>query len=1071
MSQGVGNLRGVVETRLILVQHGPAARQALWEVVDAVKHGDPLAPVTVAVPSPHAGLALRRGFAGGGRAGFAGGGRAGFANVRFMALARIAELLGAPALAASGRRPLTGPLRSHAVRTALGSVPGPLSRVRHHPATARAVERSVLDLRRAGPEARARVAGRSGRAAAMVALADRYAELTAPYFDDDDLLAAAAAAVDSGIAALADVGTVAVHLPLDLSPAEQRLVGALARAGRAAAIIGITGDPRADRAAHDMAARLEPYLGAPDARQDAGLPIASRVVHAPDPDDEVRAVVRSIGALAAHSPLHRVAVLYRLQEPYARLLRSNLDTAGIVWNGPSGRRLADCVAGRVLTGLLELAAGDLTRDAVTGWLATGPVLDPSDGGEVPAHRFDRLSREAGVIAGLDQWTDRLSRLAEERESTLADEEEAGDAPESRLRRLRSDAADAPRVAAFVTSLAEKLAPPDPPSWAAFVSWALALLESYLGSARRRAAWPVAEIEAAERVEAAIEGLAVLSEVDPAVDADRFRQAVERELEAPAARHGRFGEGVFAGPLGQAYAGDFDTVFVLGLAEGTFPPRGSEDPLLPDRERAAAGDSLPQQAHRRVQERRDFLAALASAPTRVLSFPRADPRSERPQLPARWLVESAAALAGEPLGAEALLERAGGDWLGPVASFEAGVLESTAPGGEPASAAEHDLGWLRRWQQAGRPMAEHPLLAASPALAAGLACAAARFSPRLTPFDGLVGARPDLAPSGDRPISPTALQYWASCPRRYLFEQILRVRELERPEATETIAATERGTLVHDVLERFVSEHTPAEPTYRWTDADRAELLAIARERCDDAEAHGLTGRPLRWKVERRRIELIVLATLDDDEAIRARLGDDPGAFEEAFGVDGGGPAAQVDLGDGRTLAFKGRIDRIDASPGGDRVVVFDYKTGRGSTYSALDGDPVDGGRRLQLPVYAAAAARSRPGAEIHSYFWFVEERGSGVWRGYEVDGPRQERFVEVVRAIVDGIESGVFPAAGKPGRDGDALEGCTWCAYQRACPPGRARAWSRKQADPAAAPYLRLSLPDATSKPARRSPR
>ena len=86
---------------LLVVDHGPPARDALLDVLARLRAPDPLAPVTVAVPSPLAGLALRR----------AAGARAGFANVRFTALARLAELLGAPRLAAAGRRPLTPAVR------------------------------------------------------------------------------------------------------------------------------------------------------------------------------------------------------------------------------------------------------------------------------------------------------------------------------------------------------------------------------------------------------------------------------------------------------------------------------------------------------------------------------------------------------------------------------------------------------------------------------------------------------------------------------------------------------------------------------------------------------------------------------------------------------------------------------------------------------------------------------------------------------------------------------------------------------------------------------------------------
>src|SRR6478736_2107197 len=112
-------------SRLLVRPHGPAARTALWACVTALRAGHPLTPVTVAVPSTYAGLSLRR---------EAGRRPGGLVNVRFQSINRVAELLGAPFLAAPGRVPLTATRRAGAIRAALDAADGPFRPLASHPA-------------------------------------------------------------------------------------------------------------------------------------------------------------------------------------------------------------------------------------------------------------------------------------------------------------------------------------------------------------------------------------------------------------------------------------------------------------------------------------------------------------------------------------------------------------------------------------------------------------------------------------------------------------------------------------------------------------------------------------------------------------------------------------------------------------------------------------------------------------------------------------------------------------------------------------------------------------------------
>lgn len=1031
-----------------LVEHGPRAREALREAVAAAKGpADPLAPVTVAVPSTYAGLALRRALAGPG----------GLVNVRFLALARLAELLGAPALAERRRRPLTPPLRAEAVRAVLAEAEPPLAAVAGHPATERAVDASFLELRRAGDDAVDQLARAGDPAASVARLYPRFRARTAGFYDDEDLAVAAAVALAGAPPALREIGQVVLYLPTRLSPGEMHLLRALRDAGRLQVLVGLTGDAVADEVAEELAAALAD--GTPPARAVAPVPPhGTTITSAPDPEDEVRAVVRDVMArAAAGTALHRVAILFRVDEPYARLAHELLDAGAVPWSGPSTRRLAETTAGRVLLGLLRLAETDFARDAVVDWIASGPVRDPTDGRAVPASRWDTLSRQAGIVTGLAQWSDRLTRLSR---SLAARLEGAGDdeLTEGGRRHLEADRQQVEQLARFVADLGTRVAPPSPGTWPRLASWARDLLDLYLGGEGRRASWPESEVEAARGVTDALDGLAALAEIRAEASLPTFVRALESELDAPAGRLGRFGGGVFVGGVRHAYAGDFDVVHVVGMAEGTFPPLGREDPLIPDRARRLTAGALPVHAVRRAEERRDYLAALAAAPVRSLSYPRADPRAQRKRLPARWLLESATDLAGATIGAEELTRLEAAAWLRVVPSFEAGVCTAA----EAGSLTERDVRSLRAWQEARRPLERHPLVATTPSLRDGVSAVRERRSGSLTRFDGHVGRLPGLLPEEDDAVSPTSLEQWATCPFRYLLDRVLHVREVERPEATDRIGAVERGSLVHDVLAEFLDSVEPrTSPGQPWDDAERALLLAIAERRCNEAESEGLTGRPLMWKLDRRRILRELVAFLETDEAVRAGLGvvPAPGGRELRFGFGGdSGEPATVTLADGRTVRFHGYIDRVDEGPGGSPVVVFDYKTGH------VD-DPAEGlarGNRLQLPVYALAVAGD-DSADVQSYYWSTRHTGMDALAGFELDDATRGEFVDRVSTIVDGIGAGVFPAfPDNPRQDGRGREtwvNCCYCAYDRVCAPARDDDWTRKRDDPVVARFRGLADP------------
>lgn len=1042
---------------LRLVPYGARAIEALREAVASAKGGDALAPVTVAVPSNYAGLSLRRKLA------LEPGG---VVNVRFLVLARAGELLGAPSLAARNLRPLTASVRAEAIRAALAEDPGIFRDVAEHTATEWSLDATFRELRQAGEQALDAIAQRSERASNVVRLYRDVRARTTAYYDEEDLAYAAAEAVRNATPALRDVGHVVLYLPRRLTPGLRALADALAATHGLTAIIGLTGDAEADAPARKIAAQMAPRLeslGYEVSEEECPPPpIGTEIVAVSDAEEEVRTALRlAMERLAAGTPLHRMAVLYPSTQPYALLGHEQFHAAGVPHNGPAVRTLAQTMSGRTLLGLLRLKELDFRRDALMDWLSAAPVLESASGRPAPAHRWDTLSRAAGVVAGASQWRDRLARhkrSLEGRHAALLRMDEAND---WEMQRIERDIERVERLAAFVAELATNLDVARLRTWEDYAAWSDKLLKRYLGHeghlSRLQDEMPELrtkideELEARRNIGDALTALSGLGELRDRTEEATFRRALERELESPAKRVGRFGNGVFIGRIGDALGTEFDTVFVIGMSEGLVPPRSRDDPLLPDRERAGLDDEMRLRTQRRAEDRRDYLAALACAERRTLIFPRADLRGQRGRLPARWLLETASAREGRTLFS-ADLERLQQPWLRVVPSFE-GAL---ADGLEPASEQEYDLRSLHRWRRSGKPATQHYLAREEPSLRAGLEADVARHGKLFTRWDGRITGASELVPSSERVVSPTALQNYAACPFRYFLGHVLYVAETERPEDTLTISPLERGNLIHNALERFIKDVPPRNsPEEKWTDEERARLLAIGNELCDDAEAAGNTGRKLLWRLARARIMCDLAGFLDKDEELREQFGVVPAEVELAFGMR---DAEQGPLSltiDGHTIAFRGRIDRVDRAPDGTRLLVLDYKTGTMYGVDKLAKDPVRRGELLQLPIYGLVAQERYGHVATEAYYWYTSEQTDYERAGYPLTSREMNAFQSAMTAIVGGIGAGAFPA--RPGKD---RTNCTFCAFDAACARDREASWKRKRVAPELKTYLDLAEPE-----------
>ncbi len=481
------------------------------------------------------------------------------------------------------------------------------------------------------------------------------------------------------------------------------------------------------------------------------------------------------------------------------------------------------------------------------------------------------------------------------------------------------------------------------------------------------------------IETAVHTLAILDEIESPVGFDTFADYCARSLDSERIQTGQFqGGGIFVSDVMGARGLSFPLVIVLGLVEKSFPRVVREDPLLPDEDRARISPVLPQKARGYDEERLLFeLATGAATEQLILSYPRLEAGSSRPRVPSCFLLEQELETTTIPLT--------------PAQKIA-----------DPLEEREFDLPVLT----------PETLDIISPLLSLGFQASRNRWQEhKLTRHDGLLVAPAAQVILRDRFLleklvtSATALEDFFGCPFYYFQKHILHVEEWDEPEATFAIEALDLGTLYHRILEDF----------YR----DGQSLDKICAKRFAEFEAQGVTGYPTVWTIKKEIIREELAAFIARDQ--RNSSGQwKPAEFEKSFDNLNVAPPVQL----------RGKIDRIDFSPDGQRARILDYKTGK--TPRGLRDDSFAKGEALQLPLYLLATEKLFPAITVESacYAYFTL-RGGFQTVSFSRDALRQrENELDHLLQTVSGmIHTGIFAQYA-------TKDGCRFCEFRPICGNG-----------------------------------
>jgi ATP-dependent helicase/nuclease subunit B len=436
-------------------------------------------------------------------------------------------------------------------------------------------------------------------------------------------------------------------------------------------------------------------------------------------------------------------------------------------------------------------------------------------------------------------------------------------------------------------------------------------------------------------------------------------------------------------------------FIVGMDEHKFPGAQMQDPVLLDLEREKISADLPLSKDRLKQRLYDFTSMVSSLQGKVFfSYASYDIKDERN------LFASSVLLQAYRLKSR----KADADYHDLSTYMEkSGRVDSVYH-------FDDDSRWFGKIIEGDRfKDAEEAVLQIYPWLKEGLQAQRQRKSPRLTVYDGWIGADPGLDPRQNKDfiLSCTAIEQYVQSPYAFFIRNILNIKRPEEMKRDNSfwLDAAQRGSLLHEVYDGFIKT-----------------LLAMGKIPDGDSQKR-IIGKVLQDAIERYADEVPVpalsvfyreVATLerDIDVFIHVNKELENACFSELlFGYSGREPV-KICLGNEDAIHIKGKIDRVDIDQQG-HYHVWDYKTG--STYAYEQDAYVSGGRQFQHILYAKAFEgivkdQSKETKVTKCGYIFPTERGRDAAKGFIFarDPLAAEKWQKPLQLLLDLMAGGLF---------------------------------------------------------------
>ncbi|GAB4432153.1 MAG: hypothetical protein OHK0011_15000 [Turneriella sp.] len=434
------------------------------------------------------------------------------------------------------------------------------------------------------------------------------------------------------------------------------------------------------------------------------------------------------------------------------------------------------------------------------------------------------------------------------------------------------------------------------------------------------------------------------------------------------------------------AGFYEHIYVLGMTDQGFPVVVKEDPILPDVVRAAINAKhnsklpLARDVNRRSSSALDHLVQSA-ATTLVASFPALNLAEDRTERESFYLVDIAARISGKERLSQAEYTKA-------VNALRLG------PDKLAAQDCLDDEDFLLRLKDPQAAATYFTLLsAADQSFARFSEAEEQRWSTSYNSYTGLLphDLLKGLIERGHNFSATGDIEKYMSCPYRWFLSRLLRLRPLEEPTAAESMDALQKGTLVHDILQRYLTQKTRT----------RARLSELAQECLNEyTELHGSL-HPIMVEKVGREIE-DMLDVFWKFESALPPAGQQGAEF--SFGKGDGSADVEITVSNG-ALSLSGSIDRFDVRR--DDILLVDYKTGKRQNYKLEKASMAE---KVQPWLYAEALRQALPAKvrelPISTGYLALKENEDGVADVLPYDESKRAELMELLEYYAEALASG-----------------------------------------------------------------